>query len=137
MEKRILQLVNDSIRDQFYSKALECLVALRQGCVQEEEPDSFNKFLRSLRNLFEGKRRNDFWELVASSNITLVHEGECDASSVSQQESEEVRKCRVGYRSCQLGLLLLTCSVVSMPSHLSVLASTTSTATRSTSRHGG
>jgi hypothetical protein len=34
MEKRILQLVNDSIRDQFYAKALECLVALRHGCVK-------------------------------------------------------------------------------------------------------
>lgn len=33
MKQRILQLVNDSIRDQFYPKAIECVVALRSGCI--------------------------------------------------------------------------------------------------------
>jgi hypothetical protein len=43
-----------------------------------------------MRSLFESKRRNDFWETVAAQNISLIHDGECDASSVAQQESEEV-----------------------------------------------
>lgn len=41
MKERILALVNDSIRDQLYPKALECLAALRKGCIQEEESHKY------------------------------------------------------------------------------------------------
>ena len=34
MKIRIQQLVSDSLRDQLYGKAIECLQALRDGCVQ-------------------------------------------------------------------------------------------------------
>lgn len=34
MKKRILQLINDSILTQLYHKALDCLRALREGCIQ-------------------------------------------------------------------------------------------------------
>lgn len=34
MQTRITQLINDSIRDQFYPKAVDCLSALRDGCIK-------------------------------------------------------------------------------------------------------
>jgi len=34
MQTRITQLINDSIRDQFYPKAVDCLAALREGCIK-------------------------------------------------------------------------------------------------------
>ena len=51
MKERIVSLVNDSIRDQLYPKALECLVALRNGCVQEEESHKYLLPLPSYRDL--------------------------------------------------------------------------------------
>lgn len=33
LKKIVMQLVDDSIRDTYYGKALECLQALRKGCV--------------------------------------------------------------------------------------------------------
>lgn len=42
----IQRLVNESLRDQLYEKALTCLRALRAGAVREDEATAFNDFLR-------------------------------------------------------------------------------------------
>eukprot|EP01104_Vermistella_antarctica_P009440 TRINITY_DN242_c2_g1_i1.p1 TRINITY_DN242_c2_g1~~TRINITY_DN242_c2_g1_i1.p1 ORF type:complete len:766 (-),score=263.58 TRINITY_DN242_c2_g1_i1:75-2372(-) len=89
MEKMIRKLVNDSVRDQLYPKAIECLVTLRTGCVQEGEPTQFNDFLRSIRANFEGKRRDAFWTLVAEKRQTLISTDECDDSKVDQYEADQ------------------------------------------------
>lgn len=89
MQERILQLVADSIRDQLYEKAVDCLKALRTGCVREEEADAFNAFLRKLRASHEGKRRDAFWQLVVTAGLTLIHEEECEDSPVTKAEADE------------------------------------------------
>ncbi|KAM4104949.1 hypothetical protein ACJW30_06G196800 [Castanea mollissima] len=38
MRKRIFDLVEDSFEGDNYPKALECLVALRKGCILVQEP---------------------------------------------------------------------------------------------------
>ena len=75
MKGRILQLVNDSIHTQFYGKAVECLKALREGCMRETESEAFNSFLHKLKADYEAKRRDDFWRLLAPNGLTLIH---CD-----------------------------------------------------------
>lgn len=57
MQKRIFQFVNDSVLNQFYGKAIDCVIALREGCIREDEPEPFNKFLKSIQTSFPGKRR--------------------------------------------------------------------------------
>ncbi|EGG24234.1 ATP-dependent DNA helicase [Cavenderia fasciculata] len=89
MRSRIVQLVNDSLKDQFYQKALECVVALRQGCIKESESDAFNTFLQELRDYFESKKRDDFWQLLVTWKITLINDQESDTSSVSEEESKK------------------------------------------------
>eukprot|EP00011_Vannellida_sp_DIVA3-517-6-12_P007195 CAMPEP_0114621812 /NCGR_PEP_ID=MMETSP0168-20121206/9418_1 /TAXON_ID=95228 ORGANISM="Vannella sp., Strain DIVA3 517/6/12" /NCGR_SAMPLE_ID=MMETSP0168 /ASSEMBLY_ACC=CAM_ASM_000044 /LENGTH=721 /DNA_ID=CAMNT_0001833015 /DNA_START=11 /DNA_END=2176 /DNA_ORIENTATION=- len=89
MQERISQLVADSIRDQLYAKAVDCLKALRSGCVQEEEADAFNAFLRKLRASHEGKRRDAFWQLVVEAGVTLIHDEECEDSPVPKAEALE------------------------------------------------
>lgn len=89
MKVRIQQLVSDSLRDQLYGKAIECLHALRDGCVQESEPNAFNAFLRDLRAAHENKRRHDFWQLIVEKRITLIHDEECDESDVSKEEAAD------------------------------------------------
>ena len=43
---------------------MECLVALRDGSIRESESEVFNTFLITLRNGYEGKRRDDFWQFL-------------------------------------------------------------------------
>eukprot|EP01114_Cavostelium_apophysatum_P020328 TRINITY_DN6786_c0_g1_i1.p1 TRINITY_DN6786_c0_g1~~TRINITY_DN6786_c0_g1_i1.p1 ORF type:complete len:724 (+),score=198.04 TRINITY_DN6786_c0_g1_i1:75-2246(+) len=89
MKNRIVQFVNDSVLDRLYAKSLSCLVTLRDGCMREEESDKFNSFLKEVRSLFEGKRRDDFWQLVAKKEITLISEDESPDSSISAEEAAE------------------------------------------------
>lgn len=90
MKERILQLLNDSVKDQLYPKAFDCVTALRSGCVKEEEPAAFNTFLRLMRSMYEGKRHNAFWELIVSKSISLIHEDECEESDITKEESDKV-----------------------------------------------
>ena len=91
MKERIQQLVNDSIKDQLYIKAIECLKALREGCIKEEEAAAFNTFLRLLRSMYEDKKKNEFWLLIRKNKISLIHEEECEDSDVTPKESDLVR----------------------------------------------
>ncbi len=90
MKKRIVQIVNESYKTQLYPKALECVAALREGCIQEEESDAFNKFLVEVRGFFEGKRRDDFWKQLVDKKITLIDSTESEDSTVAPEEASKV-----------------------------------------------
>src|SRR5690554_3116761 len=90
MKKRVIQVVNDSVLNQLYPKAIGCLEALRVGCIQEEEPEAWNNFLRELRTFYEGKRRDDFWQEIVRKNLTLIDSEESDDSTISPKEAQEV-----------------------------------------------
>eukprot|EP01133_Synstelium_polycarpum_P006600 gene6600-7664_t len=88
MKNRIVQLINDSLKDQFYQKALECIQELRNGCKRESESEVFNSFLQELRGYYESKKRDDFWLLLVAHHITLISEQESDDSSVTDAEAK-------------------------------------------------
>jgi ATP-dependent DNA helicase 2 subunit 2 len=88
MKERIVKYVNESIKDSYYDKALECLRSLRAGCIQEEEPNAFNSFMSELKNLFKGKRHNDFWQKVVASNITLITVDESTGTDVTKEDAK-------------------------------------------------
>jgi len=96
MKNRIVQLVNDSVRDQLYPKAIDCLQALRAGTIREEESQTFNSFLKELRNYFEGKRRQDFWQMILDTKTTLISYAESEDSSVSPAEADKFLEVQVG-----------------------------------------
>ncbi|KAM9991022.1 hypothetical protein ACTFIY_007074 [Dictyostelium cf. discoideum] len=97
MKERILQLVNDSLRDQYYQKAFECIKELRVGCIRESEAEQFNGFLKEMRSLFQSKKRDDFWQyitadvtsILAEKSINLITQDECDSSEVTQEELDQ------------------------------------------------
>eukprot|EP01012_Entosiphon_sulcatum_P025587 TRINITY_DN30931_c0_g1_i1.p1 TRINITY_DN30931_c0_g1~~TRINITY_DN30931_c0_g1_i1.p1 ORF type:complete len:790 (+),score=120.93 TRINITY_DN30931_c0_g1_i1:94-2370(+) len=73
MQNVIKQLLQESIGDQYYEKAAACLVALRAGCLREEEADQFNRFLRHLKHLHSTGRRADWWaRSVKAQGISLI-----------------------------------------------------------------
>ena len=44
----IKRQVDASIGGDLFDKAMECLLSLREGCVREDEAESFNKFLETV-----------------------------------------------------------------------------------------
>lgn len=66
---------------------IQCLAALREGCILESESGEFNKLLTTMRSDYEGKRRDDFWQFLTRKGITLIHCDEADDSEISPEEA--------------------------------------------------
>lgn len=64
-----------------FEKALECLKALRKGCIDEDEAESFNNLARSLKRNYVG-----FFSLMQKANISLITKFESELSSIVTQE---------------------------------------------------
>lgn len=89
MQAMIIKLINDSINDQYYNKALNCLIALRKGCIDEEESESFNKFLRRIKTMYSTGKRKGFWELIKKNKLNLISSDECPDSNVTNEMIEK------------------------------------------------
>ncbi|KAL0002666.1 hypothetical protein SO802_016447 [Lithocarpus litseifolius] len=87
MKKRIFDLVEDSFEGDNYPKALECLVALRKGCILEQEPKHFNDFLHHLCKFCQKNNLNCFCEFLASKELTLISKTEAIDSEVTDDEA--------------------------------------------------
>ncbi|XP_059459032.1 ATP-dependent DNA helicase 2 subunit KU80 [Corylus avellana] len=87
LKNKIFDMVEDSHEGDNYSKALECLVALRKGCILEQEPKHFNDFLHHLSNFCREKDLDSFCEFLASKELTLISKTEAIDSEVSDAEA--------------------------------------------------
>jgi hypothetical protein len=48
----IERFVKNSLKGDLYDKAIECLKSLREGCINEDEGEVFNKFMERVKKLF-------------------------------------------------------------------------------------
>ncbi|KAK9758053.1 hypothetical protein RND81_01G203500 [Saponaria officinalis] len=85
MKSNILDLLEDSYAGNNYDQAIDCLVALRKGCVIEEEPKLFNDFLKYLCRYCQGHDMNDFCDLLVSKGMTLIAKSEAVDSDVADE----------------------------------------------------
>lgn len=85
---RILRFVEDSLGSQYYEKAASCVRALREGCVQEDEPKTFNDFLDTLRSSYEYGARNEFWSVIVRDSLKPISNEESLYSEVSKAQSD-------------------------------------------------
>ncbi|RVX00939.1 ATP-dependent DNA helicase 2 subunit KU80 [Vitis vinifera] len=90
MKNKIFDLVEDSYEGDNYLKALEYLVALRKGCVLEQEPKQFNDFLHHLYKYCEKHNLNSFCESLASKEIMLINKTEAADSEVTEDEARSL-----------------------------------------------
>ncbi|KAF2282667.1 hypothetical protein GH714_043777 [Hevea brasiliensis] len=88
MENKICNMVENCKGGDNYCKALECLVALRKGCILEQEPKQFNDFLHHLFRLCQEKKLGNFWEFLASKELTLISTSEAIDSEVTEDEAK-------------------------------------------------
>lgn len=85
MKRIILQLITDSFEGDTFEKVLECLVALRKGCILEQEPKQFNDFLLKLCKFCTEKDLASFTEFLASKNVTLISKTEAEESEITEE----------------------------------------------------
>ncbi|GFO44853.1 X-ray repair cross-complementing protein 5-like [Plakobranchus ocellatus] len=89
MQKRIQQVVMDSFGQQFYGKALDCLKALRQTCIDKSGPNNYNEYIKTFKDSLIAKGRRDFWDLIIKEQQGLISKPECEASGVTKKEADE------------------------------------------------
>ncbi|KAJ0051663.1 hypothetical protein Pint_00250 [Pistacia integerrima] len=86
MKRKIFELVKSHEGDN-YPKAVEFLVALRKGCILEQEPKQFNDFLRSLCKFCQEENIDRLCELLASKELSLIPKSEAIDSDVTDDEA--------------------------------------------------
>ncbi|KAL6569394.1 ATP-dependent DNA helicase II subunit 2 [Orobanche minor] len=88
MKDKIFNLVENSFDGDTYLKALECLVALRKGCILEQEPVQFNDFLRHLNKFCLEKHLESFSEYLALHGVMLISKTEASESDIPENEAK-------------------------------------------------
>ena len=87
----IERFVKNSLKGDLFSKAIDCLKALREACVKEDEAQSFNIFMKRLKDLFQRGNNKEFFELVVKNKISLITKKESAISSnVTEEEAKQV-----------------------------------------------
>ncbi|KAL9961622.1 hypothetical protein ACROYT_G030604 [Oculina patagonica] len=89
MRERILQLVLDSFRDQFYAKALDCVKTLRKEAIKAGESEMLNKFLQELKEKIINQRGHEFWLLLSREQVTLISQTEAPDSNITDAQAKE------------------------------------------------
>ena len=86
----IIELIKSSNGTTSFSKALELVLVLREGCVQEDEPDLFNDFVRDIKeNLCDEDNVRDFLNVLRKEEIALISKAESHQSKVSPDKAKE------------------------------------------------
>lgn len=87
MKNKIYNILENSLEGDNYPSALECLIALRKGCICEQEPKHFNDFLGDLCKFCEKNKLGGFCEHLASKGLTLISKSEAIDSEVTDDEA--------------------------------------------------
>ncbi|XP_047978720.1 ATP-dependent DNA helicase 2 subunit KU80 isoform X1 [Salvia hispanica] len=87
MKDKIYSLVEDSVEGDTYQKILECLVALRKGCICKQEPEQFNDFLRHLNKFCQERHLDSLSDFLASNNVMLISKSEEPESNIPETEA--------------------------------------------------
>ncbi|CAN1332539.1 ATP-dependent DNA helicase 2 subunit KU80 [Linum perenne] len=85
MRKKIMGLLNGGEYNN--GKALDCLEALRKGCIREQEPKQYNELLRECLELWKDEKVGGLYREVASRGLTLISKSEAPDSDVREDEA--------------------------------------------------
>lgn len=87
MKNKVLALVENFGEKDNSQKALECLSALRKGCILEQEPKQFNDFLQHLYKLCQEKGLKSICESLTTHNVTLISKKEAADSEFTDDQA--------------------------------------------------
>lgn len=85
MSQVIRRMVVSSMDGDLYDKAMECLLVMRQGSVDEDDVDDFNNLCKFIKS-----KHAAFFDLMKEQKITLISKAESRlGSKVTEQEAEQ------------------------------------------------
>ncbi|MBA0652599.1 hypothetical protein Goklo_019848 [Gossypium klotzschianum] len=88
LREKILALLIHSDEGDKYQKAVDCVAALRKGCILEQEPGPYNDLMHHIRQYCEEKGIKSLPQLLASRDLTLISKSEAeDSSDVTAEEA--------------------------------------------------
>ncbi|KAA3475356.1 ATP-dependent DNA helicase 2 subunit KU80-like [Gossypium australe] len=87
LREKILALLIHSDDGDKYQKAMECVAALRKGCIIEQEPGPYNDLMHHIRQYCEEKGIKSLPQLLASRDLTLISKSEAEDSDVTAEEA--------------------------------------------------
>ncbi|KAJ4350802.1 ATP-dependent DNA helicase yku80 [Ascochyta clinopodiicola] len=96
MAKEIRGLVQNSVGESGYGRALEAVRVMRDELTELEEPEMYNDFVRAFKNelldnTLNGDRREMWWR-VRGSRYGLIDEKRSLVSDVTEKEADEFYK---------------------------------------------
>lgn len=89
MKEVIIKMVEESIQVQHIYKAVECLQALRVGCIDEDETENFNQFMIDLQPKFLNGPKRNFLEIIVKKGIGLISSAESRDSILEFDSAKE------------------------------------------------
>ncbi|TYH99829.1 hypothetical protein ES332_A11G092700v1 [Gossypium tomentosum] len=87
LREKILALLIHPDGEDKYQKAVECVAALRKGCIIEQEPGPYNDLMHRIRQYCEEKGIKSLPQLLASRDLTLISKSEAEDSNVTAEEA--------------------------------------------------
>ncbi|KAI8827210.1 SPOC like C-terminal domain-containing protein [Fimicolochytrium jonesii] len=88
----ITSLITKSFRDQFYDKAMNCILVLRAACVTQDEAPRFNDWLTKTKTDLSpsGEHANhaEFWKRICEKQVTLITKQENAESTFTEEDAE-------------------------------------------------
>lgn len=91
----VRSLIQESMGDKNYDRAIENIGVLRDACIGLEVPELYNDFLRDLKKkIFSdalGTGRKEMWgKLRLTGNLGLVTKSESKVSNITEDEAKQV-----------------------------------------------
>ena len=93
MQNMIERFVKNSLKGDLFDKALECLQAMRETCVREDEAQRYNEFLQRVKRIFAKGSHAEFFQRFAQQGkqLSLITVKESAISSnVTEDEALKV-----------------------------------------------
>lgn len=82
MQKMVERYVRCSLDGDLYGKAYECIKAIREACVKEDEANSFNQFAHRVKEMFGYGPHKEFFKMMVKGNVSLITAFESEISSI-------------------------------------------------------
>eukprot|EP00736_Rhodelphis_marinus_P004569 Rmarinus@m.26134 len=85
MMKEIKDMIFSSVGTTLYRKAIDCLSALKKGCISEEEVQWFNNYMRDIKASFANHpKKKDFWALLKAERLGIITKADDDTLSIPE-----------------------------------------------------
>lgn len=89
MQAVIEKFIRSSLNGDLYDKAFDCLQAMRNAAVSEDEAPTFNTFMHKVKDSYSSGVHSGFFEKLKKAKFSLIRKDESEISSVVTKPEAE------------------------------------------------